>query len=467
MACVRAGLAAALDWWAAPFYAWGYLGALVAIGLSWSDSTRLALALALAAVTFLHATWRFGSRTALLVAGALAHGAVLAAIDAAGWLAYPAWAALAFLPVTVVMALLGLAVETWRREGALLPQKGEGWKVVGLGGWSRPLYFWAAVDLYAGQVLALTSSEPGAVVSAAHALLLALLATAWVQPALALAAAGLGVVALFQGLAWAGAQVTVYPVALALLALTYGLAGYGLAYALPGERRARLWSGPLEWAAMGLSALALLGMAWIGLSLGRLVLDTFLGRPVVLAAFAPQLRMAMWVLALSGLLYLATSVVRRQVLIGYGAVALLLAAWALWWRFFLGLAEFQWYAVPAGFYLFAAGWLEARRGHSTLARWIDRVGMLTWLGTAWWQSLPGVHGEGWRYALLMGVEGLLLLWWGSARRQKRFLYAGALAVVLDAVTQSIEPLLSANRWIVFGLAGLLLVGIAVLVERRL
>jgi uncharacterized membrane protein YqhA len=35
------------------------------------------------------------------------------------------------------------------------------------------------------------------------------------------------------------------------------------------------------------------------------------------------------------------------------------------------------------------------------------------------------------------------------------------------VTQTIEPLLSVNRWIVFGLAGLLLVSLAVLVERRL
>jgi hypothetical protein len=67
----------------------------------------------------------------------------------------------------------------------------------------------------------------------------------------------------------------------------------------------------------------------------------------------------------------------------------------------------------------------------------------------------------------MGAESLLLVWWGSARRQKQFLYVGAVALVLNVVTQSIEPLLSVNRWIVFGLAGLLLVSLAVLVERRL
>jgi hypothetical protein len=73
----------------------------------------------------------------------------------------------------------------------------------------------------------------------------------------------------------------------------------------------------------------------------------------------------------------------------------------------------------------------------------------------------------WPYALLMGVESLLLVWWGSARRQKQFLYVGAVALVLNVVTQSIEPLLSVNRWIVFGIAGVLLVSLAVLVERRL
>ena len=175
----------------------------------------------------------------------------------------------------------------------------------------------------------------------------------------------------------------------------------------------------------------------------------------------------MWVLALTGLLYLATATVRRWYVLGYGAVALLFAAWALWWRFFMNMSGVQWYAVPAGAYLLGVGWLEWRQGRKTLARWIDRVGMLVWLGTAWWQSLPGVMDPGWPYALLMGAEALLLVWWGSARRSKHFLYVGAVAVVLDVLTQSVEPLLSANRWIVFGVAGALVMVVAVLVERNL
>jgi hypothetical protein len=256
-------------------------------------------------------------------------------------------------------------------------------------------------------------------------------------------------------------------VGLALLALGWGLAGYQLRYHRPAGQRARIWFRPLEWTALTLSAAALLWAAGAGLDVAGLVVRTFLGRAVTVADYAPQMRMVMWVLSLTGLLYLATAVVRRRYALGYAAVALLLGAWALWWRFFLDMPEFQWYAVPAGLYLLAIGWLEWRHGHRPLARWVDRAGMLAWLGTAWWQSLPGVMDSGWPYALLLGAEALLLVWWGSARRLKQFLYIGAVALALDAVTQAIEPLLSANRWIVFGIAGMLLVGLAILVERKL
>jgi hypothetical protein len=456
-----------LDWWAGPFYAWGYVGALVAVGLSWADPARLAIVLVLAALAFLHASWRFRSRAFLLVAGALAQGAALAVIDVAGWLAYPAWAALAFLPVTVVTAGLGLAVEQMRGEGAPWGSLGTGnlgnWKL----GWSRPLYLLLAVDLLGGQVAALFNAEPGTAVTTVHALLLALLATVWAEPLLPFVAVGLGIVGLFQGLAWVGVELTGYPVGLVLLALGYGLLGYMLQAAWQATRRTHIWFRPLEWAALALSAVALLWTVGAGLDVVRLVVRTFLGRTVAFADYAPHVRMVMWVLALAGLLYLATAVVRRLYALGYGAVALLLGAWALWWRFFLDMPEFQWYAVPAGLYLLGIGWLEWRRGHQVMARWVDRAGMLAWLGTAWWQSLPGVMPSGWPYGLLLGAEALLLVWWGSARRMRQFLYVGSAAVVLDAVTQAIEPLLSANRWIVFGIAGALLVGLAILVERKL
>ena len=457
-----------LDWWAASWYAWGYVGALVAVGLSlplrsgqpWGGPARLSIALALASLVFVHATLRFRLRGFLLLAGALAQGAVLAVIDLYGWLGHPAWAALAFLPVTVVTAALALAVELWRQEGS--PLSARWWQ-----GWSRPLYLLLLADLLLGQVAALFHNDPGAIVTLVHALLLALLATVWVQPVLPFAATGLGIVGLFQAMAWANVEVTRYPVGLALMALAYGLLGYGLQIALTERRRMQIWSRPLEWTALGLSTVALVWAVAAALDVADLLVSTALGRPVLFADYADRVQMVMWVLGLCGLLYLATAVVRRWYVLGYAAVALLLGSWALWWRFFLDMAGVQWYAVPAGLYLLGVGWMEWRQGHRTLAGWIDRAGMLVWLGTAWWQSLPGVMDNGWPYALIMGAESLLLVWWGSARRQRQFLYVGAVALVLNVVTQTIEPLLSVNRWIVFGITGLLLVSLAVLVERNL
>jgi hypothetical protein len=463
-----------LDWWAAPFYTWGYLGAAVAIGLSlglrsgqaYADSIRLAVTLLLAAITFLHATWRFRSRVYLLLAGTLAQVAALSVIDAVGWLGHPSWAALAFLPVTMVTAALALAVQLWRREGPPLgaaSAEGESW----WRRWSLPLYLLLTADLLAGQVAAFFHPDPGAVVTLAHGLLLALLATIWIQPLLPFAAAVLGVLGTAQAMAWAGADLVAYPVGLALLALGYGLAGYGTSFAGRAALRTRIWLRPLEWTALGLSGIALLGAVGIGFDLSELLARTLLGQILTFADYAPKVQMVMWVLALCGLLYLATAAVRRRLILGYVAVALLLASWGLWWRFFVNMAGIQWYAVPAGLYLLGVGWLEWRQGHRTLSRWIDRAGMLVLLGTAWWQSLPGVMSSGWPYALLLGAESLLLVWWGSARRQKQFLYIGAVSLVGNVITQSIEPLLSVNRWIVFGLAGLLLVGLAILVERKL
>ena len=87
------------------------------------------------------------------LAGALAQGAVLSVIDLYGWLAHPTWAALAFLPVTVVTAALALAVELWRREGS--PLSAQWWK-----GWSRPLYLLLAADLLLEDLL--KELRPGA-----------------------------------------------------------------------------------------------------------------------------------------------------------------------------------------------------------------------------------------------------------------------------------------------------------------
>ena len=74
---------------------------------------------------------------------------------------------------------------------------------------------------------------------------------------------------------------------------------------------------------------------------------------------------------------------------------------------------------------------------------------------------------GWRFAIMMGAVSLLILWWGSARRLRRFFYAGIIGVILATLGQLLNALQNINQWITFGIIGILLVAIAVIVERRM
>ncbi len=455
-----------LNWWALPWYVLGYGATLTSVVFSLQDAPRLTLTLTLSAVAYALAARRFRLRGWMLASAVAAQAAMVAGFDVLGWLDYAARGAMFFLPVTVGTALLGFFFERKQTEG---PPFGGGWERAVLG-WSRPLYALVAVDVLVGQCTALFDSGPGVVVSVVHALLLAFMATVWAQPAIPYSSTALGLVALLQFFARPGVRPTDFPVALAALSLGYGLIGYGLAYVRRRELvlpkpAARVWEEPLQRAGLVFSVVALGLATMMGVDIITLSVRALLGLPLLEAADVVALQMLVGVLAITGLLYLAAALVQRWAWLGYAAVILLLCGWSLEWFFIWGMREPQWYAVPAGVYLLGVGYLEWIQNRRTLARWIDRAGLVLLLFSSFWQSMT--EPNGWPYALLMGAEALAVAWWGSARRQRRFLYFGVVGVVVDVAGQSVEPLLSANRWIVFGVAGLILVTVAVFVERRL
>ncbi len=466
-------------WWALYFYAAAYLGAAASVALSLAYPDRQPIALALAAIVFSLALWRFRLRGWLLIAAGAWQLSVLAAIYWYFWAnEMPlGWAttALAFLPVVWVTAICGLVLQ--RQLGEPSP--------LGLGGaalfkgWSRPLYLLAAVDVVLTQTGAFSSSGDSAWVTLSNALLLAALATAWASRPLGWLSAGLGLLSLIQGLAWVKADETIWPWALALLALGYGSAGYGLKAArqiqaktwIPAwvEPLSGVWERPLRLGGWWLSFASLLpallngAIEIIKVVVLRSLPNEFLEMASIRSNI-PQVQMTVAVFAILGLFYLLSAFADRRRWLGYGAVGLLLMAWSLEFLLVWGERDVQVYVLPAGLYLLGIGWLEWRFGSRTLARWVDYAALLLLLGPAFYQSLGD---NGWRYALVMGAAGLFVIWWGSARRLRRFLYVGVLGVTLDIAGQLIEPLLSVNRWIVFGAAGLVLIVIAILVERSL
>ncbi len=456
-----------LAWWALPLYALG-LGLATAAPL-FADFRPgfMALYFFILAGFYGWALARFRLRGWLLALGAALHFGAAFVVDWRGWWPWPDWAWLYLLPLTVGTAAAGLWIERRRGEGSPLARGRF------FAGWSRPLYALAAADVLVSQAWMLAyATEAGALVTLANALLLAALAAFWDAPALPYGGALLGAIALGQWLTGRELPAEAFPTAYAQLAFGYGALGYGLTLLKRWRSQLRLphWTRgferPMQWAALATSGAAVLLGLYTGVDIIGWTLRALVGIPFRELVALPTVWMAVGVLAWLGLLYVAAAAVYRRTRLGYGAAALLLAAWMLF-AFYVqrweGLRGVQWYAFPAGLYLIGVSYLEWRDGRKFAARWVDYAALALMLGSLFWQTLV----FGWHYAVMLVAEGLTLLWFGSARRLRRFFYAGMLGVMLATVGQLINALQSVNQWIVFGSIGLLLVALAALIERRL
>jgi len=462
-----------LGWWALPLYALGF-GLCVAAPYFTAGHTDLAaLACLLLVLPFAWALIYFRRRGWLLALALAFQLAVGLYLDFRGWWDYPLWAWLQFLPVTLLTVGGALWIELKRGEGPPILNWRRFYDVRPLlTGWSRPLYLVAFFDILFGQ-WAVTFGEaagPGALITLVHALLIALLATVWRAPLLPYVSALLGALAL--GKCWGALDLgwPHLPAWLAVLAFGYGAVGYGLTlwrdFRQSGRKLAlrwEIWRLPLQNVALGLSVLVL-GMSVIHL------LEVLGGVLFALVGFSYEPRMdilgsVVTVLAWLGLLYVtATATLRRQRL-SYAAMAMLLASWMLYafyirrWDDALSL---QLYILPVGVYLLGIAFLEGRRGNRTLSLWLDYAAMFLLILPLFYQT----WNYGWRHALMLGGVGFGLIGYGIVRRIRRFFYAGIFGVVLATVGQLINALQVVNQWIVFGLIGLVLAGIIVMVERK-
>ena len=462
-----------VGWWPLAPYLLATLGTVTAVSWSWDDPPRRALALLLAAIAYGWALGHFRRRGWLIALLTAAQGAWWSVVDGMALErlfgpqerpAESAWRAFAFLPATLLTALVGLAVQRQWGEGPPFGSPRRGWL-----GWSRPFFWFLALDIIVVQTVGIFDPHPGTLISSAHAVILAALAMVWGWKTMAYGAVALGLIAVAERLLWVAAPATHFPPALALLSLAYGVAGYWMEYGRRGRAGPRFWDvleGPLEIGGQILAATAILWALLEGMDIWGWLVRALLGYPFPTGQDILIVQMVVLVLALTGLMYLTAALVRRWYWRGYGAVALLLAAWSLEWFLVWGLREVQWYAVPAGLYLLGVGLMEWRQGRKRLGRWIDRAAILLLLGSSFYQSMT--EANGWPYALLMGAEGLALVWWGSARRQRHFLYTGTLGVVLAVTGQLLRQLFTiTNAWIAFGVPGLAILILVIWIERRL
>jgi hypothetical protein len=166
--------------------------------------------------------------------------------------------------------------------------------------------------------------------------------------------------------------------------------------------------------------------------------------------------------------------------LGYLGLALLEAAWMIALAS-NGIRQPQWYAIPGGLYFVGIGWLERRRARARaqpgeggtglraslrLASLIEGFGLALLLLTAFVQSLGTT--DGFPYFVLLLVEALLAIWWGAAWRIKLPFFVGLGASVVNVIAQIIVlvNVYDINRFLVIFGAGILLVTLAVFVERQ-
>jgi len=458
-----------LHWWSLPLYALGLGLASAAPFFAGGRANFIALNFIMLAAFYSWAVMRFRLRFWLVMGILSTHYALAFFLDSLRlWRdADEAW--LRFLPLTVVMLISGLILEKRLNENSPLATHRLFW------GWSRPFYLFVFIDILFAQLGSLRGTLAGTEVSLVHMLLMAVLASVWLSTEFSYLSTLLGFVALWQWRAAEQAAGIFLPVHLAGLALGYGVLGFG--YSLLKRQTAQsvrastprwlaIWEVPLQRSALLLSFLSLGLVPFFGIDIVGWSLRALLGLSFRQIVDAETVYMLVWVLSLMGLLYVTAAAVYRRIRLGYLAIGMLLTGWftyAFYINAWDNLRQLQWYAMPAGLYLLGIGYLEWQRGNRQLARWVDYAAVFLLLGALFWQTLV----FGWWYAVLLGSVGFAAFWWGSARRLRRFFYAGMSGVILAALGQTLNALQEINQWITFGLIGIVLVVLAVLVEGRL
>ncbi len=149
--------------------------------------------------------------------------------------------------------------------------------------------------------------------------------------------------------------------------------------------------------------------------------------------------------------------VRKELNFAYFASAVAVAT-VLWQIKLLDFTDIQAYIIPLGLYFMGLAFTRKMKNDQEHRKVLDTVGTAILIVPTIFQAFGG----GYKYALLMGVEGTLLLGLGITLGQyKVYSYAGILAIVLAVISQTYEYLFSLPRWLITGVGGIVFLGVAI------
>ncbi|HSX58527.1 MAG TPA: hypothetical protein VLE47_04660 [Candidatus Saccharimonadales bacterium] len=158
------------------------------------------------------------------------------------------------------------------------------------------------------------------------------------------------------------------------------------------------------------------------------------------------------------LLYSVEAYFNKINFFGYFASAVGMLTY-LWQVNYLGIHETQSYTLPLGLYFMALAYLQKRASRPAYKDILDYTGLAFLLLPTLWQSFGAEHTA--LYALLLGVEGIILILVGISLTYKNYLYLGISALVLAIISQTYVAITSLPRWIVVGAVGLIFLAAAI------
>ncbi len=440
---------------AVPFYLLAYALSVSMISLSYVNPLALTIAFGVAAVIYFTSSYLF-KKPAWIYAGLFAaHMTALAyfTINPSG--GEPRYITIPFLAMTWLTSLIGYAFERRTYPALSVDEASEDeasekrtyrYSILEhLFGhpWARPFFAFAIVEMIIWQSLALTGTDTTIISGIGYALLFALFSILWVEGALVYGAVGFSLLA-------AGASLKQAEVGFAAGVAVFGGIGFGLYLvgrileALSSRLKAlTVWLTPLTYWSIALTGAAVL---------------------INLPFIANNMTAAAATFAFAGALYVTIAYRGKYHRLGYVGMALLELAWVLA-LVINDVAEPQWYAIPGGLYFMGLGYLEWTRSKSRYAVGLEVLGLGVLLVTSLAQSLNGA--EGFPYFILLIAEGLLVIWWGVYQKRKIPFFTGIGASAINIAAQVIVliSVYDINRWLVAFGVGLIIMAMAIYIER--
>ncbi|HSG41869.1 MAG TPA: hypothetical protein VLA72_01830, partial [Anaerolineales bacterium] len=429
---------------AVPFYLLAYALSISMISLSYASPLSLTIAFGSATIIYFVSAYLFKKPTWIYPALFVAHMTVLAyfTIDPSG---NPVrYITLPFLAMTWSTSLVGYFFE----HTTPLTDQNKTYRFSFLNrlfghAWARPFFAFAIFEMVIWQSLALTGNDTTIIVGGGYALLFALFSILWTEGALVYGAVAFGLVAVGGALNQAEVQ-------FADAVAVYGGIGFGLYLfgrlldALSARFKSlTVWLTPLTHLSIALTASAVL---------------------INLPTMASHMTTTAAALAFAGALYVAIAYRGRMYRLGYLGMALLEAAWVMA-LIMNDVSQPQWYAIPGGLYFIGLGYMEWMRSKSKYAIGLEIFGLGVLLVTSFAQSMDGETGL--PYFVLLLFEGLAVIWWGVYQKRKIPFFTGIGASALNIIAQVILLInvYDINRWLVGFGAGILIMGLAIYIER--